>query len=100
MICPWAVFASIRKEKSWSVTGIAGSLVLIMRRRWNGINASRTLKLLKIFTGERVDDAVLTAILKYKVNYVVFMKYYGPPGDTPVLKKIYENEVFSLFQVI
>jgi hypothetical protein len=67
-------------------------------KEWN--RRIRDIKSFKIYTGERVDDSVLVAILKYRVNYVVFMKYYGPPGDTSVLKKVYENEVFSLFQVL
>jgi len=54
----------------------------------------------KVFSNVRVDKAVLIAILKYRADYVVFMKYYAPDGDTSVLKKIYENEVFSLFQVV
>jgi hypothetical protein len=54
----------------------------------------------KVFSREGIDQAVLIAILKYKVNYVVFMNYYGPDNDTSILKKIYENEVFSLFQVV
>ena len=65
---------------------------------WN--KRIRDIKSFKVYTGNRIDDSVLVAILKYKVNYVIFMKYYGPPGDTPVLKKIYENSVFSLFQVL
>jgi len=65
---------------------------------WN--NRMKDIQSFKIFTGDPVDDSVMTAILKYKVDYVVFMKYYGPPGDTPILKKIYDNEVFSLFQVL
>ena len=58
------------------------------------------IKSFKIYTGDRVDDAVLIAILKYRVDYVVFMKYYGPEGDTAKFKKLYENEVFSLFKVL
>ncbi len=54
----------------------------------------------KVYSNVRVDKAVLVAILKYHADYVVFMKYYAPDGDTSVLKKIYENEVFSLFQVV
>ena len=63
-------------------------------------NRIKDIHSFKVYTGERVDDAVLIAILKYKVNYVVFMKYYGPSGDTTILKKVYENSVFSLFQVL
>jgi hypothetical protein len=58
------------------------------------------IKAFKVFTGGPVDQAVLVAILKYRVNYIVFMKYYGPPGDTSIFKKLYDNEVFSLFQVL
>jgi len=58
------------------------------------------IKAFKIYTGERVDQSVMVAILKYRVDYVLFMKYYGPPTDTGILKKIYENNVFSLFQVV
>jgi len=58
------------------------------------------IKPFKVFSNVAVDRAVLVAILKYHADYIVFMKYYAPDGDTPVLKKIYENEVFSLFQVV
>ena len=54
----------------------------------------------KMLTQHPVDRAVLTAILKYKVDYIVFMNYYAPKGIDSVLKKIYENEVFSLFKVV
>jgi hypothetical protein len=54
----------------------------------------------KVFSKVGIDQAVLTAILKYGANYIVFMNYYAPDGDTPVLKKIYTNDVFSLFQVV
>jgi hypothetical protein len=49
--------------------------------------------------GEGVDKAVLTAIIKYKVDYIVFMNYYAPGSDNSFLKKLYQNEVFSLFKV-
>lgn len=54
----------------------------------------------KILTPDHVDDDVLRAILKYNVDYVVFMRYYGPDGDTPILKKMYENTAFCLYQVV
>ena len=54
----------------------------------------------KVFSREDIKAAVLVAILKYKVNFVVFMNYYGPTEDTPLLKKVYANEVFSLYQVL
>lgn len=53
----------------------------------------------KVVTQGRVDIAVMNAVVKYKVNYIVFMKYYGPQADTAIFKKIYQNEVFSLYQI-
>ncbi len=47
-----------------------------------------------------VNQAVYVAIMKYKVDYVVFMKYYEPQADSPALKKMYQNEAFSLYQVL
>lgn len=46
-----------------------------------------------------VGPAIVNALLKYKVDYIVFMRYYAP-GDNEVVRKIYENEVFALYQVI
>ena len=54
----------------------------------------------KVYTNKPVDRAVLTAIIKYKVDYIVFMNYYAPKQDNAILKKLYQNEVFSLFQVL
>jgi hypothetical protein len=65
---------------------------------WN--NRIHDILPFKVFSQEGMDQAVMTAILKYKADYVVFMKYYGPQNDTQILKKIYQNEVFSLYQVI
>lgn len=58
------------------------------------------LKDFVVMTDKPVDKAVMTAILKYKVDYVVFMNYYAPKEDNPVLKKMYQNEAFSLFKVM
>jgi len=54
----------------------------------------------KVYTDKPVDHAVLTAIIKYKVDYIVFMRYYAPSSDNAFMKKIYQNEAFSLFQVL
>jgi hypothetical protein len=51
-------------------------------------------------TKQPVDPSLLIGIFKYKVDYIVFMKYYEPKENNPVLKKIYQNEVFSLFKVM
>jgi hypothetical protein len=65
---------------------------------WN--NRIQDIKAFRVFSKDAVDQSVLVAIVKYKADYIVFMKYYAPDQDTPVLKKVYENEVFSLFQVV
>ncbi len=54
----------------------------------------------RMITHEPIDKALLTAILKYRVDYVVFMNYYEPKSDNPILKKMYQNEVFALYQVV
>jgi len=54
----------------------------------------------RIYTDKPVTHAVLTGIFKYKVDYIVFMSYYAPKEDNALLKKVYQNEVFSLFQVL
>ena len=54
----------------------------------------------KVYTDKPIDHAVITAIMKYKVDYIVFMNYYAPKEDNAIVKKIYQNEAFSLFQVL
>ncbi|MBF0489798.1 MAG: hypothetical protein HQL15_04180 [Candidatus Omnitrophica bacterium] len=57
------------------------------------------LKDFVVMTNSSVDKAIFTAIFKYKVDYIVFMNYYAPKEDNPILKKMYQNGVFSLFKV-
>jgi len=54
----------------------------------------------KMYTDKPVTHAVLLAIFKYKVNYIVFMNYYAPPEDNGILQKVYQNEVLSLYKVL
>jgi len=53
----------------------------------------------KVLTNENIEPALQKAILKYKVNYIVFMSYMKPPMNVPVFEKMYENEVFALYKV-
>jgi len=53
----------------------------------------------KVYIRSSVSSALLNAILRYKVNYIVFMAYFNP-GDNPILKERYRNEVFSLYEVV
>ncbi len=57
------------------------------------------LKQFVYMTNQPINDAVITAIMKYKVDYIVFMKYYEPQRDNEVFQKVYQNEVFSLFKI-
>lgn len=58
------------------------------------------IKEFKVFVDPKtIAPAIVKALTKYKVDYIVFMRYYAP-GDNEVVKKIYENEIFALYQVI
>lgn len=46
-----------------------------------------------------LESAIKSAIYKYKINYVVFMRYYAPPEDLDGITKVYENDTFSLFRI-
>ena len=52
----------------------------------------------KVIIKEPFTDALKNGIVKYKVDYIVFMRY-AAPKDFPLLTKIYENEVFALYRV-
>ena len=54
----------------------------------------------KVFTDPKtIGPAIVNALMKYKVDYIVFMRYYAP-SDNPVVQKIYENEIFALYKVV
>jgi len=52
----------------------------------------------KVMVDGDVTSALVTAISKYKVNYIVFMRYLNP-GNSTMLQPVYENETFSLYHV-
>ena len=52
----------------------------------------------QIFVEKPIQPALTKAIAKYKVNYIVFMRYLDP-GENNLLKSLYKNEVFSLYAV-
>ena len=62
-------------------------------RRLDDINA------FQVFVQKPIDKALLMALAKYNIDYVVFMHYLKPKTDTPAFKSIYENTVFSLYKV-
>lgn len=53
----------------------------------------------KVFTNESILPALKNGIQKYNVDYIVFMRYYAPNTPNPLLIKIFENNIFSLFKV-
>ncbi|MDP8212222.1 MAG: hypothetical protein P9X22_02885 [Candidatus Zapsychrus exili] len=60
----------------------------------------RDIKNFKFLVKESTASAIKNAILKYNVDYIVFMRYAAPKEDNSILKHIYSNEIFSLFKVI
>ncbi len=52
----------------------------------------------KVMVDGDIKPALVNAISKYKVNYIVFMKYLNP-GNSDFLQPVYENETFSLYRV-
>jgi len=53
----------------------------------------------KVFIKEPFTKALMNGIVKYGATHVVFMNYAAPP-DNAFLKKMYQNEIFSLYQVM
>lgn len=53
----------------------------------------------RVMMDKNFEGSLLRAILKYKVDYIVFMNYYQPKEQVGLLRKIYQNEVFALYEV-
>ena len=63
----------------------------------------RDIEPFKVILDENSDlkQAIMNAIIIYKADHIVFMRYYAPTeGKINFLKKIHENDSFSLFQVL
>ncbi len=54
----------------------------------------------RVYAHGDISRALFNAIVKYKVDYIVFMNYYQPKTENPVLRKLYQNEVFALYKVV
>jgi hypothetical protein len=54
----------------------------------------------KVYSREDILPALMNADRKYGANYIIFMKYYEPQQEISFLKKLYANEVFSLYQIV
>jgi hypothetical protein len=54
----------------------------------------------KVFSREDIRPALMNAVEKYGANYIVFMKYYEPQQEVSFLRKLYANDIFSLYQII
>ncbi len=53
----------------------------------------------KVFIDGDIKPALVNALTKYKVNYIVFMRYFNP-GKNAMLDSVYENETFTLYRVV
>jgi uncharacterized membrane protein (UPF0136 family) len=53
----------------------------------------------KVLLKHSYEQDLLTALTKYRVNYIVFMAYAKPPDSVTELEEIYTNDVFSLYRV-
>ena len=54
----------------------------------------------KVKKDSDIKPAIMNAVNKYKVDYIVFMRYYAPHfKNRHLFQKIYENDNFSLFKV-
>ncbi len=54
----------------------------------------------KVFATGNILPSLMNAIQKYHADHIVFMNYNAPKIDVPFLKKLYSNEVFTLYKVI
>ena len=53
----------------------------------------------QVFVDKPLGPALMNAILNYKVNHIVFMRY-RKPGKNSLLELVYENETFVLYKVL
>ncbi len=53
----------------------------------------------KVLIDKPFTEAILKAIFKYRVNYIVFMKY-ADPGNNSLWEAVYQNEAFVLYKVL
>lgn len=53
----------------------------------------------QVIAHDPIVPAVMNAILKYRVNYIVFMNYLDP-GASGLLEQVYQNEAFVLYKVL
>lgn len=53
----------------------------------------------KVFPDEPVVKALQNAIVKYKTDYIVFLRRLAPEADNNLWQRIYTNEEFVLFKV-
>ncbi|MFA5260924.1 MAG: DUF6798 domain-containing protein [Candidatus Omnitrophota bacterium] len=53
----------------------------------------------KVMATNDITPAIQNALLRYRVNYIVFMNYNAPPAN-PILQPVYQNDVFSLYKVL
>ncbi len=62
---------------------------------------SQDVSTFKVVASNNIQSAITKAILKYKVQYIVFMHYNAPATDShAIYQKIYANDTFSLLKIL
>jgi hypothetical protein len=83
----------IASYRDCGIIGFDYKAALEWRRRMNDIGS------FKVVLTESPMEAVKLAVLKYRADYIVFMRY-AAPADSSVLKMIYYNKDFALYKVV
>ncbi len=69
---------------------------------WEWAKRVREIEPFKVRLDNNADirSAMAVGVYKYRVNYLIFMRYYAPQAEaSPNFKKVYENDNFSLFEI-
>lgn len=83
----------VASYRDCGIVGFDYAAVKEWQRRINDIQP------FQVFTEKSILPAVQTALQKYKVDYIIFMRYYAPERSNRLLRKIFETEIFSLYKV-
>ena len=59
----------------------------------------KDIEAFKVMVDAPITDAIVNAIFKYRVNYIVFMGYMSPKKNE-LLEPLYQNETFALYKIL
>lgn len=83
----------ICSERDKGIVGFDMQAAMEWARRRDDMKSFKTA-----LTGS-VTTAVQKGIIKYKADYIIFMRYAAPRKDTPLLDLVYTNTTLSLYKV-